>query len=72
MTIQSFINVQDRHRKFYVVKCDTVNRRVTCIWGRLGSMGQTQVSRFLTATDTREFAEQKVDTRYAHGYTRIA
>ena len=72
MHVNSFVNVTGNHRKFYVVRADLTNKRVTLVWGRIGTMGQERMHRFLDREAVREFVTKVCDLRIKLGYTQVA
>ena len=71
VVVESFVNVNDNHRKFYTVQTDANNNRVTCTWGRIGGTAKRRVYKFSNREETRAFADKIVEKRFKNGYVQV-
>lgn len=59
-------------KKFWTVKIDAPNMRVTTLWGRLGTLGAHRVRFFNDRESLWDYAERKIDEKVDAGYVQIA
>lgn len=58
--------------RFFTVRVDVPNRRVTTVAGKLGQAGRTRMRRFASSAEVREFAAQQIDKRVDAGFVQIS
>lgn len=69
---ETYVNVTGSARKFWTVKADFDNKRVTLYWGRIGTKGGKKVFLFEDRPTTREFVEARVESKLRKGYVQVA
>ena len=73
MTKSTFVNLH--LRRFWTIKTDVPNRRVTVLYGKIGMPGGRKVrdrKTLLSNDAVRELAESLIENRIANGYEQVA
>lgn len=69
---QTYVNVTGNSRKFWTIKADFDNKRVTRFFGRIGTKGGKTVLVFPDRATTREFVDTIIESKVRRGYVQVA